>query len=145
MRIRPSWSPSGHILSPALLPFWCASIYVEATLVQRMLFIALMAVAQVSPNVFCSQGDFLQCTSEHYIIYRLHTHIHLCYMLHGIQLIYITFMHNVYTFFFFTVQVRSGPAQSGPTLSGPAQSSPAQSGPVTIRPLNNRALKQSGP
>jgi hypothetical protein len=49
-----------------MVPFWphtepgSASIpvceHLEATLVQRMLFIALMAVAQVSPNVFCSPG-----------------------------------------------------------------------------------------
>ncbi len=74
--------------------------HLEATLVQRMLFIALMAVAQVSPNVFCSQGGFSQRTSEHYIICRLHAHIHLCYMTYSVHFIYITIMHSIYTFFF---------------------------------------------
>jgi hypothetical protein len=93
-----------------MVPFWphtepgSAPIpvceHLEATLVQRMLFIALMAVAQVSHNVFCSQGGFSQRTSEHYIIFGIHTRIHLCYRSYGIHFIYI--MHSVYTFFFFT-------------------------------------------
>jgi hypothetical protein len=51
-----------------MVPFWPhtepgsapipVSEHLEATLVQRMLFIALMAVAQVTPYVFCSQGGF---------------------------------------------------------------------------------------
>ncbi len=95
-----------------MVPFWphtepgSAPILVcehpEGMLVKRMLFIAFMVAAQVSPNVFGSQGGFSQHTSEHYIIFRLHTHIHLCYRSHGIHFIYITFMHSVYTFFFFT-------------------------------------------
>jgi hypothetical protein len=79
-----------------MVPFWphtepgSATIpvceHLEATLVQRMLFIALMAIAQVSPNVFCSQGGFSQRTSEQYIIFRLHAHIHLCYRSHSTHL-----------------------------------------------------------
>jgi hypothetical protein len=52
-----------------MVPFWAytefssapilASMYLVATLVQRMLFIALMAAAQVSPNVFLPSGWLL--------------------------------------------------------------------------------------
>jgi hypothetical protein len=52
-----------------MVPFWAytelssapilASIYLVAKLVQRMLFIALMTAAQVSPNVFLPSGWLL--------------------------------------------------------------------------------------
>jgi hypothetical protein len=52
-----------------MVPFWAytepssapilASVCLVATLVQRMLFIALMAAAQVSPNVFLPSGRLL--------------------------------------------------------------------------------------
>ncbi len=75
--------------------------HLEATLVQRMLFIAFMAVAKVSPNVFCSQVGLLLTTYKQTLHYLwVHAHIHLCYMTHSIRFIYITFMHNIYTFFF---------------------------------------------
>jgi hypothetical protein len=52
-----------------MVPFWphtepgpapiSVSEHLEATLVQRMLFIALMTVAQVSPNIFLLSGWLL--------------------------------------------------------------------------------------
>jgi hypothetical protein len=51
-----------------MVPFWAytalssalilVSVYLVATLVQRMLFRALMTAAQVSPNVFLPSGGF---------------------------------------------------------------------------------------
>ncbi len=88
-----------------MVPFWPhtepgsapipVSEYLEATLVQRMLFTALMAVAQVSPNVFCSQGGFSQCTSEHYIICRLHHYKKKLFVGYTHILIYVTW-HTAY-------------------------------------------------
>jgi hypothetical protein len=51
-----------------MVPFWAytelssapilASVYLVAMLVQRMLFIALMTAAQVSPTSYCPLGGF---------------------------------------------------------------------------------------
>ncbi len=82
-----------HLASTSfMVPFWAytelssapilASVYLVATLVQRMLFIALMTAAQVSPNVFCPLGGFPLCTSEHHII------------IHGTQ--HTFFIHHIH-------------------------------------------------
>jgi hypothetical protein len=74
-----------------MVPFWphtepgSAPIpvceHLEATLVQRMLFIALMAVAQVSPNVFCSEGAQLlttyKWTLQHIFVRYTHVFIYI--------------------------------------------------------------------
>jgi hypothetical protein len=80
-----------------MVPFWAytelgpapilVSMYLVATLVQMILFIALMIAAQVSPNVCLPSGWLL---AEHHIIIHSTQHTFL----------YITFMHNIHTFFF---------------------------------------------
>jgi hypothetical protein len=45
-------------IEPGLAPI-PVSRHLEATLVQRMLFIALMTMAQVSPNIFLLSGWLL--------------------------------------------------------------------------------------
>ncbi len=48
-RICPAWSPSEHLLSPALSPFGAR---VRSHAVRRRLFISLMTASHISPNVF---------------------------------------------------------------------------------------------
>ncbi len=81
-RIRTSWSPSGHLLTPALSPFRGRAL--EATLVWRRLFIVLMTATHISPNVFSLPGFLtnVQWTS-HYNTRQWQTFT-----------LYITFIHT---------------------------------------------------
>ncbi len=90
-----------------MVPFWAytelssapilASIYLVATLVQRMLLIALMTAAQVSPNGFLPSGWLLANihTSEHHIIYMVHS-THFFYTSHScIHSYFLLYMSSV--------------------------------------------------
>ncbi len=81
--ICPSWSPSEHLLTPALSPFWGARV--RSHTVRRRLFIVLMTAALISPNVFPSERSL--ATYSNYFIkihndstqtyYTSHSYIHL--------------------------------------------------------------------
>ncbi len=85
-RICPSWSPSEHLLAPALSPFGGARVRSHA--IQRRLFIVLMTAAHISPNVF-SLREFLsniqrlfltvQAISFIPIIHHIYTHMYIFY------------------------------------------------------------------
>jgi hypothetical protein len=72
-----------------------ASEYPEATLVQRMLFIALVTGAQISPNISPPHGWLLPMykKTSHYT-YNIHAR---SYYIHDAQhiFLYITFMHAI--------------------------------------------------
>ncbi len=87
LRVRPLWSPSGHILTPALSPFLGACVRSHA--VRRRLFIVLMTAAHISPNVFSPQTFLTNIqwknyynthssshTYDTYDTYHIHTYIH---------------------------------------------------------------------
>jgi hypothetical protein len=75
-----------------MVPFWpytepgsapiLVSEHPEATLVQRMLFIALMTAAQVSPNVFLLTGLLLNNVQVNITFNVWHT-AHIYAILHG--------------------------------------------------------------
>ncbi len=92
----PFWSYT-ELSSAPILTRMC----LVATLVQRMLFIALMTATQVSPKSFSPLGGFSIMYSEHHIIctvHSTHSHYNTWYTTH--IFLYITFMHNIHTFFF---------------------------------------------
>ncbi len=79
-------SPSEHQLAPALSPFGAR---VRSHAVRRSLFIALMTVAHISPNVFSPQnflsnihGLFLTVHATSFIsfIHHIYTHIFIFYL-----------------------------------------------------------------
>ncbi len=81
--ICPAWSPSEHLLTPALSPFGAG---VRSHAVQRRLFIFLMTAAHISPNVFSlrkflgnTQRLFLTVHSISFtlIIHHIYAHIHI--------------------------------------------------------------------
>ncbi len=82
LRVCPSWSPSGHILTPALSPFLGARVRSHA--VRRRLFIVLMTAAHISPNVFSLQMFLtnVQWTTDYNTHGSTHTYL------------YITFIHT---------------------------------------------------
>jgi hypothetical protein len=85
-QICPSWSPSEHLLAPALSPF--GEPRVQSHAIQKRLFIVFMTAAHISPNIFSLrkflsniQGLFL-CyiiISFILIIHHIHTHIYIFY------------------------------------------------------------------
>ncbi len=61
------------------------SKHLEAMLVQRMLFIALVTAAQISPNVFLPPGWLLTNVQVNFTLqHTIHAHIHTIYTMHGI-------------------------------------------------------------
>jgi hypothetical protein len=75
-QICPAWSPSEHLLTPALSPFGAR---IRSHAVRRRLFISLVTAAHISPNVF-SLWEFLS------------THMTTSYCAHNTYLLYITFI-----------------------------------------------------
>jgi hypothetical protein len=81
-QICPAWSPSEHLLTPALSPFGAC---VRSHAVRRRLFISLMTAAHISPNVFSlreflnTHDYFLLCTQYYSYLLYIH-HIHIFYL-----------------------------------------------------------------
>jgi hypothetical protein len=91
-QICPSWSPSEHLLTPALSPFGGPRVWSHA--IQRRLFIVLMTAAHISP-VF-SLRKFLSNIQR----------LFLCYIINHSYLLYITFMRT-FTSFILHVCIRN--------------------------------------
>ncbi len=91
-RICPAWSPSEHLLTPALSPFRAS---VRSHAVRRRLFVVLMTAAHISPDVFSlrkflsnTQGLFLTVHSN--IIHTYYTsHLYARLQLYFIRLVHI--------------------------------------------------------
>jgi hypothetical protein len=81
-RVRPSWSPSEHLMTPALSPFRGARVRSHAY--PEEIVYSLMTAAHISPNVFSLQM-FLSNVQwiSHYSTRQLHAHI-----------LYITFIRT---------------------------------------------------
>jgi hypothetical protein len=86
-RICPAWSPSEHLLTPALSPFGAC---IRSHAIQRRLFLSLMTAAHISPNVF-SLREFL--SPHHYFLQCIQ------YIEYHSYLLYITFICT-FTFLF---------------------------------------------
>ncbi len=93
-RICPSWSPSEHLLTPALSPFGAC---VRSHAVRRRLFIVLITAAHISPNVFSLRmfPSNLQFIVS-YNTRRYHAHI-----------LYITFTHTFTSFILYILLISS--------------------------------------
>ncbi len=88
--ICPSWSPSEHLLAPALSPFGGA--HVQSHAIQRRLFIVLMTAVHISPNVFSLQ-KFLSNIQRLFLWYIIISFI--------LIILYITFICTFTSFYFY--------------------------------------------
>ncbi len=85
-RARPAWSPSGHILTPALAPFRAPTL--EAMLLQRKLFIVLMTAVHISPNIFSLQLSLANVYRTSYYNIQQCTHTYYTSHLHNLIFYY---------------------------------------------------------
>ncbi len=97
-RICPSWSPSEHLLTPALSPFGAS---VRSHSILRRLFIVLTTAAHISPNVF-SLRMFLSNTWR--LFFTVHNNIiHTYYTSHSYaHLHFLFYMSYLYLHFFWS-------------------------------------------
>ncbi len=88
-RARPAWSLSGHILTPALSPFWGTHARCHAPPVEVVYTVVLMAAAHISPNIFSLQPSLTNVYWTSYYKTRQCTHTYYTSQSHKLLLYYI--------------------------------------------------------